>query len=49
MGISYGFGVQMETSGRIDCGIFTTGRERSDDPGKTDWLPFRSGPTLLTS
>src|ERR1700740_3460962 len=33
MGILYGFGVQMETQGRIECGIFSTGLE-VDDPGK---------------
>jgi hypothetical protein len=27
MGISYGFRVQMETQGRIDRGVFTTGLE----------------------
>jgi hypothetical protein len=36
-GHSYEFHIQMETSGRIDCGIFSDGL-RSDDPGKADWL-----------
>jgi hypothetical protein len=40
MGISYGFRVQMETSGRIDCGIFTTGREDLMIQGKPTGYPF---------